>query len=54
MSNRPPYINDWCCIAGGGCTGMVIDTIFGVYLPLFEGLKSSTQIKRVLTQMPDS
>jgi hypothetical protein len=27
--NDPPYINDWCCIAGGGFTDLVIDTIFG-------------------------
>jgi hypothetical protein len=28
-----PYLNDWCCIAGG-----VIDTIFGANLTLFEGI----------------
>jgi hypothetical protein len=35
----PPYINDWCCIAGGGFTDVVIDTIFGVDLTLFDGVK---------------
>jgi hypothetical protein len=28
--NDPPYINEWCCVAGGAFTDMVIDTIFGV------------------------
>jgi len=32
--NDPPYINEWCCIAGGAFTDMVIDTIFGVGLSL--------------------
>jgi hypothetical protein len=35
----PPYINDWCCIAGGGFTDLVIDTIFGADLTLFDGVK---------------
>jgi hypothetical protein len=28
--NDPPYINEWCCIAGGAFTDLVIDTIFGL------------------------
>jgi hypothetical protein len=28
--NDPPYINEWCCIAGGAFTDLVLDTIFGV------------------------
>jgi hypothetical protein len=28
--NDPPYINEWCCIAGGAFADMVIDTLFGV------------------------
>ena len=32
------YLNDWGCIAGGGFTDLVIDTIFGVNLTLFEGI----------------
>jgi hypothetical protein len=35
----PPYINDWCCIAGGGFTDLVIDTIFGANPTLFNGLR---------------
>jgi hypothetical protein len=34
-----PYLNDWCCIAGGGFTDLVIDTIFGADLTLFDGVK---------------
>jgi hypothetical protein len=37
--NDPPYINDWCCIAGGGFTDLVIDTVFGANLTLFDGMK---------------
>jgi len=33
-----PYLNDWCCIAGGGFVDLVIDTIFGANLTLFDGL----------------
>lgn len=32
--NDPPYINEWCCIAGGAFTDMVLDTLFGVTLTL--------------------
>ena len=32
--NDPPYLNEWCCIAGGAFTDMVIDTIFGVNVSL--------------------
>ncbi len=35
-----PYLNDWCCIAGGGFVDLVIDTIFGADLTLFDGLKT--------------
>jgi hypothetical protein len=42
--NDPPYINDWCCIAGGGFTDLVIDTIFGADLTLFDGLKAQPKL----------
>lgn len=32
--NDPPYINEWCCIAGGAFTDLVLDTIFGVTVSL--------------------
>ncbi len=43
--NDPPYINDWCCIAGGGFTDLVIDTIFGANLSLFDPLKAQPKLK---------
>jgi hypothetical protein len=43
--NDPPYINDWCCIAGGGFTDLVIDTIFGADLGLFDGFKAQPKLK---------
>ena len=43
--NDPPYINDWCCIAGGGFTDLVIDTIFGASLTLFDGLTAQPKVK---------
>ena len=43
--NDPPYINDWCCIAGGGFTDLVIDTIFGANLTLFDGLEAQPKVK---------
>jgi hypothetical protein len=40
----PPYINDWCCIAGGGFTDLVIDTIFGANPTLFDGIKAQPKL----------
>jgi hypothetical protein len=40
----PPYINDWCCIAGGGFTDLVINTIFGANTTLFDGLKAQPKL----------
>ena len=42
--NDPPYINDWCCIAGGGFTDLVINTIFGADLTLFDGIKAQPRL----------
>jgi hypothetical protein len=42
--NDPPYINDWCCIAGGGFTDLVINTIFGADLTLFDGVKAQPRL----------
>jgi hypothetical protein len=36
--NDAPYINDWCCIAGGCFLDMVIDSVFGAELTLSDGL----------------
>jgi hypothetical protein len=43
--NDPPYINDWCCIAGGGFTDLVIDTIFGADCTLYDGLKAQPKLQ---------
>lgn len=42
--NDPPYINDWCCIAGGAFLDMVIDSIFGVDLTLQHGLHVESRL----------
>lgn len=41
--NDPPYINEWCCIAGGAFTDMVLDTIFGVNVS-FDGLSVESRL----------
>ena len=28
--NDVPYMNEWCCVAGGAFTDLVLDTIFGI------------------------
>jgi hypothetical protein len=40
----PPYINDWCCISAGAFTDLVIDTIFGANLSLFDGVKAKPKL----------
>lgn len=42
--NDPPYINDWCCIAAGGFTDLVIDTIFGAQMTLYGGIKTRSRL----------
>lgn len=42
--NDPPYINEWCCIAGGAFTDLVIDTLFGVDAGLF-GLTTRSHLE---------
>jgi hypothetical protein len=39
-----PYLNDWCCISGGGFMDLVIDTIFGANLTLFEGIRVQSRL----------
>lgn len=41
--NDPPYINEWCCIAGGAFTDMVLDTLFGVNVSL-DGLSVESRL----------
>jgi hypothetical protein len=39
-----PYMNDWCCIAGGAFTDLVIDTIFGSDLTLSDGVNVRSHV----------
>jgi hypothetical protein len=39
-----PYMNDWCCIAGGAFTDLVIDTIFGADLTLSSGVRVDSHL----------
>jgi TAT (twin-arginine translocation) pathway-exported protein len=39
-----PYMNDWCCIAGGAFTDLVIDSIFGAQLTLGNGVYVETRL----------
>jgi len=34
-----PYGNDWCCVSGGSFTDLVIDSIFGADLTLYDGIQ---------------
>jgi hypothetical protein len=42
--NDAPYINDWCCIAGGCFLDMVIDSVFGAELTLSNGLSVHSRV----------
>lgn len=44
-SEDAPYIEDWCCIAGGSFTDLVIDSIFGVNFGLSDGLHSTPRLR---------
>jgi hypothetical protein len=39
-----PYINDWCSVAGGAFSDLVIESIFGARLSLFEGVKATPHL----------
>lgn len=39
-----PYLNDWCCIAGGGFLDLVVNTIFGADLTLFDGIRVQSKL----------
>jgi len=43
-SEDAPFIEDWCCIAGGAFTELVIDSIFGAELTLSEGIKVNSHL----------
>ena len=44
-SEDAPYIEDWCCIAGGTFTDLVIDSIFGVHFGLTDGLHAAPRLR---------
>jgi TAT (twin-arginine translocation) pathway signal sequence len=44
-SEDAPYIEDWCCIAGGTFTELVIDSIFGVNFGLYDGLRATPRLR---------
>ena len=43
-SEDSPYIEDWCCIAAGAFTDLVIDSIFGADLTMTDGIKINSRI----------
>jgi hypothetical protein len=46
-SEDAPYIEDWCCIAGGTFTDLVIDSIFGVRFGLYDGLRGTPRLREM-------
>jgi hypothetical protein len=44
-SEDAPYIEDWCCIAGGTFSELVIDSIFGVNFGLYDGLYATPRLR---------
>ena len=42
-SEDPPYIEDWCCIAAGAFTDLVMDSIFGADLTM-SGMKVNSRV----------
>lgn len=43
-SEDPPYIEDWCCIAAGAFTELVIDSIFGAELTMTNGIRLNSRV----------
>jgi hypothetical protein len=43
-SEDAPYIEDWCCIAGGAFAELVIDSIFGADLTMSGGIQARPRI----------
>jgi hypothetical protein len=39
-----PYLNDWCVIAGGAFSDLVIESIFGADLTLFKGVRATPHL----------
>ncbi|MGO8797176.1 MAG: hypothetical protein ACLQLC_20340 [Candidatus Sulfotelmatobacter sp.] len=43
-SEDAPFIEDWCCIAGGAFTELVIDSIFGAELTMSNGIQVNSRL----------
>jgi hypothetical protein len=39
-----PYLNDWCCVSGGSFVDLVINSIFGADLTLYDGIKQTSRV----------
>ncbi|ABF39660.1 hypothetical protein Acid345_0655 [Candidatus Koribacter versatilis Ellin345] len=44
-SEDAPYIEDWCCIAAGSFTELVIDSIFGAELTMKDGIRVNSRLE---------
>jgi hypothetical protein len=43
-SEDAPYIEDWCVIAGGAFTDLVLESIFGLEATLYDGLRAMPRL----------
>lgn len=43
-SNDAPYIEDWCCLAAGSFSELVIDSIFGAELTMSNGIRVQSRL----------
>jgi hypothetical protein len=43
-SEDAPYIEDWCCVAAGAFTELVIDSIFGAELTMSDGIRVQSHL----------
>ena len=43
-SEDAPFIEDWCCIAGGAFADLVVDSIFGAELTLSDGIRVDSRL----------
>jgi len=43
-SEDAPYIEDWCVIAGGAFTDLVLESIFGIEATLYDGLRATPRL----------
>ncbi len=39
-----PYLEDWCCVSGGCFADLVIDSVFGANLTLYDGVKVTSRL----------